>query len=106
MDAFFAAARGGDFERLVAVLDPDVVMRADAGAAASVLRGARTVAARATAFARPAAVLTPVLVNGIAGVLVTVGGRPVSVMAFTVRGGRVAIDALSDPARLARLPLS
>jgi RNA polymerase sigma-70 factor (ECF subfamily) len=109
VDAFFAAARGGDFEALVAVLDPDIVLRADQGApsGAAIVRGAREVAGQALMFADPTRALHPVLVNGAAGVVVTVEGRPVAVMGFTVADGRiVAIDALGDPDRLARLDLS
>jgi RNA polymerase sigma-70 factor (ECF subfamily) len=111
VDAFFAAARDGDFEALVAVLDPDVVLRSDGGAlhpdASVVVRGAREVAARALMFARLSPFVRPVLVNGAAGVVVAPDGRPFSVMAFTVAGGRiVAIDALADPERLGRLDLS
>jgi RNA polymerase sigma-70 factor (ECF subfamily) len=109
VDAFFAAARDGDFEALVAVLDPDVVLRSDGGARpglSMVLRGAEAVAGRALMFAGPQRVARPALVNGTAGVVVTVKGRPVSVMAFTVTDGKiVAIDALADPDRLGRLDL-
>jgi len=110
VDAFFAAARGGDFEALVAVLDPDVVLRSDGGprrpAFSAVARGPEAVAGRAMTFARPAANLRPALVNGAAGVVVVVAGRPVSVVGFTVRQGKiVAIDALADPDRLSRLDL-
>jgi RNA polymerase sigma-70 factor (ECF subfamily) len=108
VDAFFAAARDGDFDALVAVLDPDVVLHADAGAAASasaLVRGAAAVAGRALMFARLAPHLRPALVNGVAGVTVAPAGGTVSIMAFTVRYGRVvAIHALADPDRLARLP--
>jgi RNA polymerase sigma-70 factor (ECF subfamily) len=111
VDAFFAAARGGNLDALVAVLDPDVVLRADGGVlrpdASVVLRGATAVAGRAPMFAQPAAVVRPALVNGAAGVVVTAGGRPVSVMAFTVtRGKIVEIDAVVDPERLAQLDLA
>jgi RNA polymerase sigma-70 factor (ECF subfamily) len=111
VDAFFAAARAGNFEALVSVLDPDVVARTDAGATrpalSSVLRGAETVAKRAMSFARPSAVLRPVLVNGAAGVVVTINDRPVSIIGFTVVDGKVvAIDALADTARIRRLDLS
>jgi RNA polymerase sigma factor (sigma-70 family) len=110
VDAFFAAARDGDFEALVAVLDPDVVLRADAGAlaeASAVIRGAANVASRALMFASPGRRVHPALVNGAAGVVVTVDGRPFSVMGFTVADGRiVAIDALADPERLSRLDLT
>jgi RNA polymerase sigma-70 factor (ECF subfamily) len=111
VDAFFAAARAGDFEALVAVLDPDIVLRTDGGTArrglSAVVRGAETVAKRAMTFARPDAVLRPVLVNGAAGVVATMNGRPFSVMGFTVADGKVvAIDVLADPERIDRLELS
>ena len=109
VDAFFGAARGGDFDGLVAILDPDVVLRGDTGRAATsrLARGAEAVANNALMFARPQAILRPALINGAAGVVVEIDGRVVAVMAFTVAGGRiVAIDALNDPARLARLDLS
>jgi RNA polymerase sigma-70 factor (ECF subfamily) len=108
VDAFFAAARGGDLGALVAVLDPDVVLRSDRGALAGsvVLRGPEAVARQAAMFAATDRILRPALVNGAAGVVVTVDGTPISVMAFTVTGGRiVAIDALADPDRLAGLAL-
>ena len=110
VDAFFAAARDGEFEALVAVLDPDVVLRADGGAHAdltALVRGAENVARRAVLFARMSRHVRPALVNGVAGVVVVQEGRPFSVMAFTVVGGRiVAIDALADPERLAQLDVS
>jgi ketosteroid isomerase-like protein len=111
VDAFFAAARQGDFEGLVAVLDPDVVLRSDGGArrprASMVLQGARAVAERAMTFARLSPFVRPALVNGAAGVVVAPRGRPFSVMGFTVRGGRIVeIDALSDPERLRELDLA
>jgi RNA polymerase sigma-70 factor, ECF subfamily len=111
VDAFFAAARDGDFDALVAVLDPDVVLRSDGGilnpAASALVRGAAVVAGRALAFAQPAALVRPALVNGAAGVVVSAGGRPVSVMGFTVRDGKVvAIDVLADPERVSHLDLS
>jgi RNA polymerase sigma factor (sigma-70 family) len=110
VDAFFAAARGGDFEALVTLLDPDVVLRADGGAlagASAVLRGAQTVAGQAIMFAGPSRLVRPVLVIGGAGVVVTVDGRPVSVMGFTVTDDKiVAIDALVDPERLSQLDLT
>ena len=111
VDAFFAAAREGDFEALVAVLDPDVVLRSDGGAArpaaSHVVHGAEAVARRAMTFARLAPFVRPALVNGAAGVVVAPRGRPFSVMAFTVRNGRiVAIDGLADPDRLKELDLT
>jgi RNA polymerase sigma-70 factor (ECF subfamily) len=110
VDAFFAAAREGDFDALVEVLHPEVVIRSDGGearrSANHVIRGAAEVASRAMTFADLSPFVRPVLVNGVAGVLVAPQGRPFSVMAFTVAGGKVvAIDALADPARLKRLEL-
>jgi RNA polymerase sigma factor (sigma-70 family) len=106
VDAFFEAARGGDFEALVRVLDPEVVLRSDLGGqrAAGVIRGSTAVATRATQFANPRAVLHPVLVNGSAGVIVTVGGRPFSVLGFTVSGGRIThIHGIGDPDRVIKI---
>lgn len=110
VDAFFEASRAGDFDALVAVLHPDVVLRSDGGearpSANHVIRGAAEVASRAMTFAGLSPFVQPVLVNGVAGVLVSPRGKPFSVLAFTVAGGRVvAIDALADPARLERLEL-
>lgn len=109
VDAFFAAARRGDIEALVAVLDPDVVLQADGGAAAGgtvVVVGAQQVAARAMTFSRCGPDVYPALVNGAAGVVVAPGGRPRSVMGFTVRDGRVAaIHAVTDSERLAALDI-
>jgi RNA polymerase sigma factor (sigma-70 family) len=111
VDAFFAAARDGDFEALVAVLDPDVVLRSDGGvtrpAATVVVRGARAVAERASGFAQLSPYVRPALVNGVAGVVVAPRGRPFSVMAFTVRNGKIVeIHSLADPERLKRLDLA
>jgi RNA polymerase sigma-70 factor (ECF subfamily) len=107
VDAFFAAAHEGDFEGLVAVLHPDVILRADEGEGSLVVRGAENVARRAARFARLAPYVRPALVNGVAGVVVTPKGRPFSVMGFTVTDGRiVAIDALADPERLRTLDLT
>jgi RNA polymerase sigma factor (sigma-70 family) len=111
VDAFFAAARGGDFEALVAVLDPDVVLRADGGTLrpddTRVVRGAEQVARRAMMFAGLSPYVRPALINGAVGVVVVPHGKPFSVMGFTVAGGRVvAIDALSDPERLRELDLT
>jgi RNA polymerase sigma-70 factor (ECF subfamily) len=111
VDAFFAAARRGDFEALVAVLDPDVVERVDAGAArpdvSGMVRGAAVVAGRAIMFDQPAPLVRPVLVNAAAGVVVTVSGETFAVMAFTVSGGRIVeIDVLADADRLRRLDLA
>src|SRR5580704_1169311 len=111
VDAFFAAAHGGDFDALVAVLDPDVVSRIDAGAGAlipsGVLHGAATVARQTLAIASIAAPKHPVLVNGAAGVVITLGGQPVAVMGFTVSGGKIVeINSIIDPDRIRRLDLS
>jgi RNA polymerase sigma-70 factor (ECF subfamily) len=108
VDAFFAAARGGDFDALVALLDPDVVLRADFGArhpaASRVIRGAAAVARQALLGANPAAHLHPALVNGAAGVVVTLRGRPMNVMGFTVAEGKiVAIDVIADRDRVRRI---
>jgi hypothetical protein len=109
--AFFAAARGGDFDALVAVLHPDVVLRSDGGAgrpeATAEVHGAENVARRAMMFAGLSPYVRPALVNGVAGVVVAPRGVPFSVIAFTVAGGRiVAIDALADPERLSELDLT
>jgi RNA polymerase sigma-70 factor (ECF subfamily) len=108
VDAFFLAARGGDFDALVGLLDPDVVLRSDFGArrpaASRVTRGAAAVARQALVGALPDAQLHPALVNGAAGVVVTVGGRPFAVMGFTVTEGRIVeIDAIADPDRVRRI---
>lgn len=110
VDAFFAAARDGNFDALVALLDPDVVVRSDGGpkrpGATTVVHGAAAVAGQALMYRKLSPFVRPVLVNGAAGVLVAPGGRPYSVLGFTVRDGKiVAIDALADPERLARLDL-
>jgi RNA polymerase sigma factor (sigma-70 family) len=112
VNAFLAAARDGDFERLLAVLDPDVVVRSDGGLARpalmSVVRGARAVAQQAMSFRQFAETSTRVLVNGTpGGVAWSPDGSPFAVLALTVRGGRVvSIDVLADPARLGRLDLT
>ncbi|MGW2540000.1 sigma-70 family RNA polymerase sigma factor [Kitasatospora sp. NPDC001574] len=112
VDAFFAATRDGDLDALLAVLAPDVVLRADGSAGRDrrpvVLNGARTVADQAVMFRSLSPYARPALVNGAAGVVVVgADGRPVSIMAFTVVGGTIAaIDVLSDPERLAVLDLA
>jgi RNA polymerase sigma factor (sigma-70 family) len=109
VDAFFAAARSGDFDSLVAVLDPDVILRADFGpkhpARSVVIRGAAAVAKQALmGGALPTAELRPALVNGAAGAVVTVGGRPFAVMGFIVSEGRIAeIHAIADAERVRRI---
>lgn len=112
--AFLAAARDGDFEGLISVLDPDVVLRADYGPAPAPapreVRGAAAVADQALTFSRlsgPGLLARPALVNGAVGVVSSRDGRPFSVLAFTVTDGRiVAIDILADPERLNGLDLT
>ncbi|WP_329494601.1 RNA polymerase sigma factor SigJ [Kitasatospora herbaricolor] len=125
VDAFLSAARNGDFEALVAVLDPDVVLRADHGGTGPaeakagtgtgtgtaggfrLVRGAAAVARGAATFSQAARFARPVLVNGAPGLLTAPQGEPFSVMGFTVRDGLiVGIDVLADPERLRRLDLS
>jgi RNA polymerase sigma factor (sigma-70 family) len=111
VDAFFAAARDGDFEALLAVLDPDVVVRSDGGTARAgltgVLRGSRAVAEQvASGGAKFAPFVRPALVNGAAGAVVEAAGRLLAVMGFTVAQDRiVAVEVLYDPDRLAALDL-
>jgi len=106
VDAFLAASRDGDFEALLAVLDPDVVLRADTGGGVVPLVGAAAVAGQALTYRRLSGGRRTVLVNGSIGVLTAPQGRPMAVMAFTISGGRIVeIDILADPARLATLDL-
>jgi len=107
VDAFFAAARAGDFDRLVSLLSPEVELRIEQGLSATALvRGGAAVAGQALMFAIPDAVLRPVLVDGLPGVVVLLGARAVSVMAFDVDGERIAaIDAFAGPAAVAALSL-
>jgi RNA polymerase sigma factor (sigma-70 family) len=109
--AFLAAAREGDFDALVAVLDPDVVVRADLGPLAPSqsreVRGAEAVAGQALAYSQLGLLVRPALVNGVAGLVSIRDGEPFSVGAFTVRGQRiVALDVLADPERLRELDLA
>jgi RNA polymerase sigma-70 factor (ECF subfamily) len=110
VDAFQTAARDGDFEALVAVLDPDVVLRADAGVlgpGSRVVRGAAVVASGAMEFSRLTVRLRPALVNGAAGVVAVRDGRLISVAGFTVRGGKIVeMNVLADPERLHQLDLT
>lgn len=111
IDAFMAAAQEGDFEALVAVLDPDIVLRADGGTVAGlsrVVRGARAVAAQAATFSRSGLSNEMVLVNGSIGfVSRRQDGRVFSVIGFTIAGGKIVeMDILADPERLSRLDLS
>src|SRR5215211_7707288 len=111
VDAFLAASREGDFEALLAVLDPDVVLRIDGGVVRAGLsrevRGVRAVAEQTLTFSRLSPFVRPALVNGAAGVVVAPRGRPFAVMGFTVRRGKIVeIDVLADPARLRQLDLA
>jgi RNA polymerase sigma-70 factor (ECF subfamily) len=110
VDAFMAAARDGDFDALVAVLDPDVVLRADQGVlapASRVVRGAATVARQALTFSRLDLQVRHAIVNGAAGAVTTRDGRPFAVSGFTIRNGTIVeIDILADPERLAQLDLT
>ena len=110
-EAFLAAAGGDDFERLLAVLDPDVVLRADAGTGplgpSKLIRGAREVAAEASQYASLARMARLVLVNGTPGYLVARNGQPLAVIGLAVRDGKVSeIDILADPERLSQLDLT
>src|SRR5215211_5110784 len=111
VDAFLAASREGDFEALLAVLDPDVVLRIDGGAVRAGLsrevRSVRAVAEQTLTFSRLSPFVRRALVNGAAGVVVAPRGRPFAVMGFTVRRGKIVeIDVLADPARLRQLDLA
>ena len=111
VDAFLAAARDGDFEALLAVLDPDVVLRADLGplpaGGSREVRGAEAVAGQALTYSRLDLRMQPALINGVAGYLSMRDGEPFSVGGFTVRNGKIVeIYILADPARLSRLDLS
>jgi RNA polymerase sigma-70 factor (ECF subfamily) len=110
VDAFFAATRAGDFDALLAVLDPDVIVRADFGALPGErreVRGAQSVAEQTLNFARFTAFGRPALVNGAVGVVAAQRGMRYAVMGFTVRDERIVeIDILADPARLQHLDLA
>jgi len=108
LNAFLAASREGNFEGLLAVLDPDVVLRADAGTSAmgpsQLLRGARTVAGQALRFSSLADYARPVLVNGRPGFVAVVDGRVVSLLSVTVVDDRIVeMNILADPERLDRI---
>ncbi|MEV0699874.1 sigma-70 family RNA polymerase sigma factor [Saccharopolyspora sp. NPDC050389] len=109
VDAFLVAARAGDFDALLAVLDPDVVVRTDGGSLrpSAMRRGAKAVAEGAIFFAQIAEMTRPALVNGAPGAVAISGGRPISLAAFTVARGKVVeLDILADPDRLRRLDLA
>jgi RNA polymerase sigma-70 factor (ECF subfamily) len=110
VDAFIAAARGGDFDALVAVLDPDVVLRADGGRVAGLsqyVRGAEAVASQALMWARVDLTRQRAVVNGGAGMVMYLNGEPFSICAVTVKNGKLAeLDFLADPERIAQLDLT
>jgi RNA polymerase sigma factor (sigma-70 family) len=109
VEAFLAAARNGDFAGLVAVLDPDVVLRADGGleGISNYVEGAETVAGQAIMWSRVDLTIHRALINGAAGVVSMRDRQPFSVVAVTVRGGRIVeMDILSDPERVRRLDLA
>jgi RNA polymerase sigma-70 factor (ECF subfamily) len=107
VDAFLAASREGDFDALVAVLDPDVVLRQDFGARVQEVRGAEAVAGQAQMYSRLGLVVRHALVNGAVGLVSLRDGRPFSVGGFTVRDGKIVeMDWLADPERLAQLDLT
>jgi RNA polymerase sigma factor (sigma-70 family) len=108
VDAFFAAGRAGDFDALIAVLHPDVVLRADFSPGrprrSAAIRGAAAVARQARLGAGPVSEVIPVLVNGAAGVVIARHGRPLAVMAFTICEDKIVeINSVGDPERVARL---
>ncbi|MFG2017361.1 sigma-70 family RNA polymerase sigma factor [Actinomadura geliboluensis] len=104
INAFLTAVGEGDVGGLLDVLAPGVVLRGQGPQGAVLVRGAEKVAAQAASFAAPGARAHPALLDGVPGVLITVGGRPVTVLAFTVKDGVVtAIRGLTDPARLAQI---
>ena len=110
-DAFLAASRGDDFEGLLAVLDPAVVLRADAGngplGPSRLISGAPEVAAQAHRFAHMARFARPVLVNGTPGFLVARSGQPLALIGIAIRDDKITeIDILADPERLSRLDLA
>ena len=111
VDAFLAASRNGDFEALLAILDPDIVLRADAGAGpfgpSVLVRGAREAIAHAQRFAPLGRFARPVLVNGAPGLVVVRDGEALALLAVTVHRDKVAeLNILADPVRLARLDLT
>jgi RNA polymerase sigma-70 factor (ECF subfamily) len=111
VDAFLAASRSGDFDALLAVLDPDVVRRADAEAipagAPRVVRGSLKVARQAVAYSRLGRFAQPVVVNGTVGLVAALGDRRFVVLAFTILQDRITgIDVIADPERLGELDVS
>jgi RNA polymerase sigma factor (sigma-70 family) len=109
IDAFLAAAREGDFDRLVAVLDPDVVLRQDFGpvGGSREIHGAAAVASQAASYAQIGLDVRPALINGVAGAVAFRDGQPFSIGAVTVRNGKIVeLDFLGDPERLRQLDLT
>jgi hypothetical protein len=111
VDAFLRALRDGDFDRLLAVLDPDVVVRLDPAAVApgapTEIRGATAWAKGAIAFSQSARFVRPVLVNGAVGLVLAPSGRLFRALTFTIRGGKIAgVEVIGDPARLRELNLA
>jgi RNA polymerase sigma factor (sigma-70 family) len=108
VEAFLAAARKGDFDALVAVLDPDAVLRADGGLTglSQQVQGAETIASQALLWSRVDLTMRRALINGAAGIVAFLHGRPFSIAAVTVKNGKIVeIDFLADPQRIARLAL-
>lgn len=109
VDAFFNASRGGDFDALLNILHPDVVLRADFGPKhpqrSTVIRGAKAVIESAlTGAALPGSEVIPAIVNGSAGAVITTGGRPFAILGFVISAGKVVeIDGIADPPRVAKL---
>jgi RNA polymerase sigma-70 factor (ECF subfamily) len=111
IDAFVSAAREGDFEKLLEVLDPDVVLRADSGAvrlgSATVVRGAANLARQAMSFSRLDLEVRPALINGAAGSVTLRDGQPFSIAGFTIRNRRIVeMDVFADPERLRQIDLT
>jgi RNA polymerase sigma-70 factor (ECF subfamily) len=110
VDSFIAALRAGDFEGLIAVLDPQVIVHIDeaaAGGAPREIRGAADWAKGAIAFARLAPFVRPMLVDGAVGAVLAPQGRLSRLLRFTIRNGRIAeVDIIADPVRLQRLDLA
>src|SRR6478735_358022 len=111
VDAFLAASRKGDFMALLAVLDPDIVLRADGGPVergiSKLVRGAQTVASQALMYSQLAPYARPVLVNGVPGFMTVMDGKPLSILGLTVSNGKIIeMNILADPDRLSRLDLS
>ncbi len=111
VDAFLTALREGDFDALLAVLDPDVLLRDDSAAlppvAAALMQGARAVAAHALTFSKSARFVQPALVNGAVGLAIVPPGRLIGALAFTFKHDKIAeIDMVSDPERLRHVDLA